>query len=111
MKKLFLRLSLVLGFIAFFSNINEPTISVKADEISYEESLELPKADFTQDTLENKSTITAYSTSRPNSISDYKKLGYKNSSKFKSKGLCKIWNYKLAQYNPWVADKGGNRTI
>lgn len=66
-----------MGFITFYGSLNH-TLSVKADEVSYEESLELPKADVDQDTIKNKLTITAYSTSRPSSINDYKKLGYKN---------------------------------
>ncbi|MFO3715579.1 hypothetical protein [Anaerococcus cruorum] len=62
---------------------------IKESGVSYEESSNLPHANLYNDrVINNKDGVQMYSLTRPNSIEDYKKLGYSN-----------------FQYSDWSGDK------
>ena len=79
--KKFLLVSSLLGALSFSFT---PTIDVLAQEITYEESLELPLANSQNDNTSTQS----YSASSPQSIEDYEEAGYTN-----------------IQYTTWTGEK------
>lgn len=79
MVALFLSSIMLIQFIAFpISNKSFASDQNEAKTVmSYEDSLNLPIADIKKDTAKN-SGIQLYSLDNPDSIEDYKNLGYTN---------------------------------